>query len=51
MANLLNDTVVAQRNPMLVQLPITSLVDQFPNTLQVRVSEERIDVSDFRTSQ
>ena len=38
MANLLDDIVVAKWNPLLVQLPITSLVDQFPNTLQVRVS-------------
>jgi hypothetical protein len=38
MANLLDDIVVAKWNPLLVQLPITSLVDQLPNTLQVRVS-------------
>jgi hypothetical protein len=38
--NLLDDIVVAKRNPLLVQLPITSFVDQFPNTLQVRVSGE-----------
>jgi hypothetical protein len=41
MTNLLNDIVVAQRNPLLVQLPITSLVDQFPNTLQVRVPDDK----------
>jgi hypothetical protein len=38
MANLLDDIVVAKWNPLLVQLPITPLVDQFPNTLQVGVS-------------
>jgi len=45
MANLLDGIVVAKWNPLLVQLPITSLVDQFPNTLQVRISGDgNIDV-------
>jgi hypothetical protein len=39
MANLLNDIVIAQRNPLLVQLPIAPLVDQLPYTLQVWVPE------------
>lgn len=52
MADLLNDIVAAQRNPLLVQLPITPLVDQFPNALEVWVSDdERIDVSEFRTKE
>jgi hypothetical protein len=36
-ANLLNDFVVGQWDPLLVELSITPLVDQFPDTLQVRV--------------
>ena len=35
--NLLNDFVVGQRNPLLVELSVTSLVDQLPDTLEVRV--------------
>uniref|UniRef100_A0A0A9DVT3 60S ribosomal protein L7-2 n=1 Tax=Arundo donax TaxID=35708 RepID=A0A0A9DVT3_ARUDO len=34
---LLDDLVVGQRNPLLVQLPVAPLVDQLPDTLQVRV--------------
>ena len=48
MANLLNDIVVAQRNPLLVQLSITPLVNQFPYTLQVWIPEDKIlDVSGY----
>jgi hypothetical protein len=36
-ANLLDDFVVGQWDPLLVELSITPLVDQFPDTLQVRV--------------
>jgi hypothetical protein len=37
MTNLLNNTVVAQGNSLLVQLAITPFVDQFPYTLEVWV--------------
>ena len=48
MTNLLNDIVVAQRNPLLVQLSITPLVNQFPYTLQVWIPEDKIlDVSGY----
>jgi hypothetical protein len=40
-ANLLDNFVVGQRNPLLVELPITPLVDQLPNTLQVWVPTKR----------
>jgi len=44
----LNDIVVAQRNPLLVQLSITPLVNQFPYTLQVWIPEDKIlDVSGY----
>jgi hypothetical protein len=40
-SNLLNDFVVGQRNPLLVELSITPLVDQLPNTLEVGVPTKR----------
>jgi hypothetical protein len=45
MANLLNDLVVGEGNSLLVQLSITSLVDQLSDTLQIRVPEQIIIVS------
>lgn len=45
MTNLLDDTVVAKWNPLLVQLPVTSLVDQLPNALQVGVSGDTLYIS------
>ena len=36
-AHLLDDLVVGQRNPLLVELSITSLLDQLPHALQVQV--------------
>uniref|UniRef100_A0A0A9DH84 60S ribosomal protein L7-2 n=1 Tax=Arundo donax TaxID=35708 RepID=A0A0A9DH84_ARUDO len=37
---LLDNLVVGQRNPLLVQLAVASLVDQLPDTLQVRVPKQ-----------
>ena len=34
---LLDDSVIGQGSPGLVDLPVTTLVDQFPNTLQVGI--------------
>ena len=42
--NLLDDLVVGQRDPLLVQISIAPLVDQLPDTLQVRVRKEDISV-------
>jgi hypothetical protein len=41
-ANLLDDLVVGERNSLLVKLSVTSLVDQLPDALQVRVPEQTI---------
>ena len=38
--NLLDDLVVGERDPLLVQLSIAPLVDQLPGTLQVRVPKQ-----------
>jgi hypothetical protein len=40
MAHLLDNLVVGQRNPLLVQLSVAPLVDQLPDALQVRVPKE-----------
>ena len=51
-AHLLDDLVVGQRNPLLVELAITSFVDQLPHTLQVRVptNSDSIHLDTNRTS-